>query len=153
MGPSSGQSADERPLKGGGGGEEARQAGPPANLSSKPPPLAQGETELHSEKGGIALVGFTSLLIALFFFCKKKPRTTDQGGDRRACKRGSGCSLERCRKRSFNRFLSGTRRNRLLNQTKSLAEKIDKQTEVITNLRPSLLGVGIGTSWPRYTSS
>ena len=88
----------------GEGGEDTQQAGPPAQKASPPP--AQGEPELHREKGGIVLVGFTILLISLSVFLAKKSQggnpqsrdslaSTDQGGDRRACKRGSGTSWPR----------------------------------------------------------
>ena len=45
-----------------------------ADINSKPPPPAHGETEPHRERGGIAHVGFTMLLIVLCAFLAKRPR-------------------------------------------------------------------------------
>ena len=56
----------------GGGGR--RPAGGTAGKNSKPQPPAQGETALRRERGGIALVGITILLIALCASLATKPR-------------------------------------------------------------------------------
>ena len=63
---------DQARVMGEGGGRHP--AGGTAGPNSKPPPPAQGETELHRERAGIVLVGFTILLIALCAFLAKKRR-------------------------------------------------------------------------------
>ena len=153
-----------------GGGRHP--AGGTAGRNRKPPPPAPGETELHRERGGIVLVGFTYNFArcSVCFSCEKakaggrnpaapktphprdslastdqggnrrgvdpQPRdslaSTYQGGNRRGVKEALDAAFKKVHEAKFQSLSVRNQKNRLLSQAKSLAEKIDKQTEVIT---------------------